>query len=305
MSAAAAPMPRWAAVTLLLLIATIFAGNHIAARLAFDHGLGVVTAVAVRSGATAIVVLLFLRLTGVPLGVDRRTAARAVVVGLLLAVQSYGLYSAVAMIPVALALLTFNSFPFLLALLSWAATGVRPARRTLLAMVVALFGLSLALDVAGRITLDGDAGFAARWAMIGPGVAHALAAAMAFAGVLHLTTRWLAALEGRLRTVLTMGVVSVATLAVGAVGGNLALPTHPLAWTGLALLTVLYGTAFTMMFAILPRVGAVDNAALLNFEPIASLGLAWVILGQAVAPIQVVGALIVIAAVVAIGLRRG
>lgn len=54
-----------------------------------------------------------------------------------------------------------------------------------------------------------------------------------------------------------------------------------------------------------PRIGALDNAALLNFEPIASLGLAWVILGQAVAPIQVVGALIVIAAVVAIGLRRG
>ncbi len=298
-------MPRWVAVTLLLLVATIFAANHIAARVAFDHGVSVVTAVAVRSGTTAIAVLLFLRLTGVALAVDRRTVGRAVTVGLLLAVQSYGLYSAVAMIPVALALLTFNSFPFLLALLSWAASGVRPARRTLIAMVVALFGLSLALDVAGRVTLDGDVGFAARWALIGPGVAHALAAALAFAGVLYLTTRWLTALEGRLRTVLTMGVVAVVTLVAGAIGGGLALPAHPLAWTGLALLTVLYGTAFTMMFAILPRVGAVDNAALLNFEPIASLGLAWVILGQAVAPVQVVGALIVIAAVVAIGLRRG
>lgn len=305
MRAAAAPMPRWLAVGLLLLVATIFAGNHIAARIAFDHGVSVVTAVAVRSGTTAVVVLLLLRLTGVDLAVDRRTAARAVIVGLLLAVQSYGLYSAVARIPVALALLTFNTFPFLLALLSWAASGVRPAPRILIAMLVALLGLSLALDVAGRVALDGDVGIAARWASIGPGVGYALGASLAFAGVLYLTTRWLGALEGRLRTVLTMAVVSLVTLGAGLVGGGLALPAHPLAWTGLALLTILYGTAFTMMFAILPRIGAVENAALLNFEPIASLGLAWVILGQAVAPIQVFGALVVIAAVVAIGMRRG
>ncbi len=305
MKGAAAPMPRWLAVGLLLLVATIFAGNHIAARLAFDHGVSVVTAVAVRSGVTAIVVLLFLRATGVPLVVDRRTAGRAVIVGLLLSVQSYGLYTAVALIPVALALLTFNTFPFLLALLSWVTGGARPGRYTLVAMLVALFGLSLALDVAGRVAVDGEVGFAARWATIGAGVAHALVASLAFACVLYLTTRWLAALEPRLRTVLTMSVVSVVTLGAGLVGGGLALPAQPLAWTGLVLLTILYGTAFTMMFAILPRIGAVDNAALLNFEPIASLGLAWLFLGQAVAPIQVFGALVVIGAVMAIGMRRG
>jgi len=102
-----------------------------------------------------------------------------------------------------------------------------------------------------------------------------------------------------------MSVVSVVTLGAGLVGGGLALPAQPLAWTGLVLLTILYGTAFTMVFAILPRIGAVDNAALLNFEPIASLGLAWLFLGQAVAPIQVFGALVVIGAVMAIGMRRG
>ena len=176
---------------------------------------------------------------------------------------------------------------------------------TLVAMLVALFGLSLALDVAGRVAVDGEVGFAARWATIGAGVAHALVASLAFACVLYLTTRWLAALEPRLRTVLTMSVVSVVTLGAGLVGGGLALPAQPLAWTGLVLLTILYGTAFTMMFAILPRIGAVDNAALLNFEPIASLGLAWLFLGQAVAPIQVFGALVVIGAVMAIGMRRG
>lgn len=304
MDAAVAPMRRWVAVALLLLIATTFSANHIAARLAFDHGINVLTAVAVRSSFTTLGVLLLLRATGVSAVVPAATARRAMLIGLLLSVQSFGLYSAVARIPVALALLTFNTFPFLLALLSWAAGGERPARRTMVAMVVALVGLSLALDVAGRVAGDGG-GFTARWAQIGPGVGFALLASSAFACVLYLTTRWLGALDGRVRTVWTMGVVAAVTVAVGAGAGQLVWPAHPLAWTGLVLLTVLYGSAFTALFVVLPRIGAVNNAALLNFEPIASLGLGWLILDQVVAPVQVLGAFIVISAIVALSLRRG
>ena len=44
----------------LLLIALMMGANHVAARLAFNHGVDVVTAVIVRSGITALVVLLIL-----------------------------------------------------------------------------------------------------------------------------------------------------------------------------------------------------------------------------------------------------
>jgi hypothetical protein len=40
----------------LLLIALLMGANHVAARIAFDHGVDVTTAVAVRSIATALVV---------------------------------------------------------------------------------------------------------------------------------------------------------------------------------------------------------------------------------------------------------
>ena len=40
----------------LLLIALLMGANHVAARIAFDHGVDVATAVAVRSVATALVV---------------------------------------------------------------------------------------------------------------------------------------------------------------------------------------------------------------------------------------------------------
>jgi drug/metabolite transporter (DMT)-like permease len=52
------------------------------------------------------------------------------------------------------------------------------------------------------------------------------------------------------------------------------------------------------LFVLLPRLGAVNNAAVLNFEPIAALFLGWIVLDQRVAPIQAVGAFIVIGAIV-------
>ena len=86
--------------------------------------------------------------------------------------------------------------------------------------------------------------------------------------------------------------------------GGFHLPTATAGWWGLAALTFLYGTAFTIMFTVLPRLGVVGNSAIMNVEPVFALVLAWLILGQAIAPIQVVGALLVVGAVVALGLRR-
>lgn len=280
----------------MLLIAIVFGSNHVAARVAFDHGANVTTAVAFRSAGTALFVLGLLRLSGVPLAVPRRQLARALLVGLLLAVQSYCLYSAVAVIPVALALLAFNTHPMLLALFSWASGGERPAPRMLVAMPVALAGLAFALDVWGR---SGD--MAGRWGEIGAGVLWASGAAASFAAAMLLAARTLGGVDGRLRSFLTMSVVAVAAIAGGAAAGDFVLPADGVGWIALALLTAFYGTAITSLFVVLPRLGAVNNMAILNFEPIAVLGMAWLLLGQAVAPLQVAGALVVVAAVMSMG----
>ena len=219
--------------------------------------------------------------------------------GVLISVQSYCLYSAVARIPVALALLAFNTYPMMFSLISWATGGERPAWRALIAMPVALFGLALALDVSGV-----SGGIAARWAEIGVGVGFALGAAVSFSAALHLTARWLHDVDGRLRTLLTMSTVALLMLAAGTVAGDLALPSNPGGWLGLGLLMLFYGTAFTTMFVLLPRLDVMNNSAALNFEPIAVLFLAWPILGQSVAPRQIVGALIVVGAVIALGTAR-
>jgi drug/metabolite transporter (DMT)-like permease len=66
----------------------------------------------------------------------------------------------------------------------------------------------------------------------------------------------------------------------------------------------LYGTAFTIMFTVLPTLGVVGNSAIMNVEPVFALVLAWALLGQSIAGMQLLGALVVVGTVLWLGLRK-
>jgi drug/metabolite transporter (DMT)-like permease len=93
-------------------------------------------------------------------------------------------------------------------------------------------------------------------------------------------------------------------LSAGAALGDFRLPADATGWAAIAVLTACYGTAITSTFVLLPRLGAVNNAAVLNFEPIAVLGIAWVALDQKVSALQIFGAFIVTGAIMALGAAR-
>ena len=290
-----------AAFATLLLIAALMGANHVAARLAFNHGVDVPTAVSFRSGATALVVGALLLIQRVPLALTARQRKALPLIGVLIAIQSLCLYSAVARLPVALALLVFNSFPLMTALWARLLYAHRPERALLIAMPVILLGLVLALDVLGAASGLGAAG---QWRKIGAGVAFALGASATFGLALVLTQHEAGGLDGRLRTFATMAMVGLLAGSAVAWRGGLALPTAPAGWWWLALLTLLYGTAITILFTVLPRLGVVGNSAVMNVEPVFALVLAWLILDQHIAPVQVVGALVVVGAVIWLGTRR-
>ena len=215
--------------------------------------------------------------------------------------QSLCLYSAVARLPVVLALLAFNSYPLWTALWAGLLYKHRPERPMMLAMPVILMGLVLALDVLGAASGLGVLG---QWQEIGVGVAFALGAAATFSLALVLTQHEAGTLDGRLRTFATMAIVSVLALSGVLWQGGPQLPSTTTGWWGLILLTLFYGSGITILFTVLPRLGVVGNSAIMNVEPVFSLVLAWLILGQAIAPVQVVGALIVVGAVIWLGMRK-
>ena len=285
----------------LLLIALMMGANHVAARLAFNAGVDVATAVSFRSLITAAVVGLIVVVLRVRQRFTVRHRRMLPVIGLLIAVQSYCLYSAVARLPVALALLAFNSYPIWAAI--WARVLYREpvARQLLVAMPVLLFGLTLALDVFGAAS---GLGASAHWGRIGAGVAFALTAGSAFGLAMVVTQHEAGAVDGRVRTLTTLAITGALALVLVLLQGGPQLPKAASGWWGLAALTFLYGTAFTIMFIVLPRLGVVGNSAIMNVELVFALVLAWAILGQTIASVQVVGAVIVVATVVMLGTRK-
>jgi drug/metabolite transporter (DMT)-like permease len=285
----------------LLLIAFMMGANHVAARVAFSSGLDVATAVACRSLVTALVVGLLVIFQRVSLQLTPQHKRALPLIGLCIALQSQCLYSSVARLPVALALLAFNTYPLWAALWDGLLYRRKPERALVLAMPVILLGLALALDVLGAAS---GLGSAAQWDRIGAGVAFALAAGAFFGLALVWTQHETQGLDGRLRTLSSMLLAGVVALGfIGAQGGP-HLPASVAGWWGLAALTFLYGTAFTILFTVLPRLGVVGNSAIMNVEPIFALVLAWWLLDQTIAPIQLVGAGLVVGAVIWLGLRK-
>ncbi|MGA9701315.1 EamA family transporter, partial [Pseudomonas sp.] len=222
--------------------------------------------------------------------------------GLLIATQSFCLYSAVARVPVALALLVANVFPILLALLTWALGGPRPTLRTASLMGLILLGLVFVLDVPARLSTDASIG--PQWLL---GVSLALCAAFVFACALWITDHKLSQVRGSVRSLLTIFVVfSSVNLAglSGALTDGLNLPATHTGWLALATLVVLYGTGFIVLFISVPRLDMPRNAPVMNIEPLATLLMGWIVLDQMLSAGQMAGGVIVVTGIVLLTYRK-
>ena len=285
----------------LLLIAFMMGANHVAARLAFNNGVDVVTAVSFRSVLTALVVGLILWQQKVKIQFESSHKKYMLIIGGLIAVQSVCLYSSVARLPVALALLAFNTYPLSTAFWARVLYKHQAEKAVLWSMPILLAGLALALDVLGAAS---GLGAAEHWSQIGAGVAFALAASATFGLALVYTQHETTGLDGRVRTFSSMSIVGILAVAAAMSQGGFHLPQAPAGWWGLGMLSFLYGTAFTILFTVLPKLGVVGNSAIMNVEPVFALVLAWALLDQAIAPIQLVGAFLVVGTVMWLGLRK-
>jgi drug/metabolite transporter (DMT)-like permease len=213
-------------VVILLGVASAFASNHLCARIAFDHGASVATGVSVRATFTALFLFFMMRAQGVRIAIPRELRGATLLAGVLIATQSYTLYSAVAIIPPALALLVPRLHP-LYVLLTWALRKETPTWSALPPMILALVGLALALNVRTGENMAA-------------GVAWAFASALSMTVVYYLNTNALRALDGRLRTFAMTAVTALLVIVLAGAAGAQALPRDAAGWAGLALLAVFY-----------------------------------------------------------------
>ena len=275
--------------------AVLISVTNVFSRLHFEAGSNPVTFLLGRYALFAAALGLGLAALG---RLERVTPGRRVdlaLAGLLNVAGAACLAFAIERIAVSLAIVVLYLFPFLTLAFSSALRRERPSLATLVALGVAFGGLVLALDVGGSPPALAGIAFA---------VGAAVSIAASFAWIEHR----LADIGDATRLLGIVLVGLVCAIALAAVRGGVVWPLpRPDGWTTLLVATASFGAALAAMFMAVPRIGATATALLMNLEPPATVLLAAWLLGDRLAPAQLVGIAIVLGAVIAaqlLGRRR-
>ena len=287
---------------LALAACAMFALNGMLARIAIDGGFSAIDVAAVRIQGAALLLLPF----AVPgLRRVRRTMLRPIllygVVGLVL---SQGLYfQAVERIDIALALVIVYSAPLLVAVYQRVAHGERLPGFAYVAMVLAVIGVAVAVGGGvGRVPLVG--------------LAVAVAAAVAFATQIVLSARMPAGLPPVTRAWSALAVAaavwlvlvppwSLPTAAFGAAVDLGGVGVTAPAGGALLWIVVLGGAIpYVLLLAGSVRIGAGAMGVIEMTQPLIGAAAAWLVLGQALSPLQVAGILLSVSCLVVVERSR-
>ena len=285
-------------IFILLLCSVLFASNHIAARIAFDNGAGLLLAILARGGMALLLMMSIVYLRKASLSIPKPLIKWQILLGLLIAMQSLCLYSAITRIPVALALLLVNTWPMMFIVLSWLKGKKDPNIKTFMVLSLIIVGLFFVLDIDFNMKLE------VQWIL---GVVLGFLSAVLLTIAMWITQYQLADIPGSVRSSYTMMGVIVCMLILGAVGvfpNGIELPNNSSGWLGLIGLAVFYGVASTLLFVLAHKLDMGRNSPILNFEPVASLFLGFVFLGQFLNTMQLIGGSMVVGGIVAVGMMR-
>lgn len=266
-----------------------FAANSTAAKVAYEGGTNPLTFLTLRSSLAAILVLVIILANRRSLAMPWRRRLAAFAIGGLLAIYSYGTLGSIQFIPVALAILILYTFPLLTSIYTWVSGQERPTFKSAGALLVAFFGLILALDIrGGELNLIG--------------VGLAAMAAIGLTAVIILNNKLVGDGESQPITFHMMLSASIVFAVVTWIAGDYALPQTASGWAGFLIGPSAYAAAIVTIFVAISLAGPAPTAMTMNVEPVASLTFGFLILGQTLNGVQIFGAGLVIAAVLSLRL---
>lgn len=267
----------------LLAFATSFAMVGICTALALSGGATPLTIVTLRTLGTVALFLLWFRLVGLSIALPPRERAIAAAIGIPLCLNNYLLNLAIAEIPVPLVVLLFYLWPALTTAASWLTGKERFGWMRLAGLALAFAGIALALNV----------DFTAAQMK---GVWLALGAALAWSATFLLISHFFHGGDTRQATLHMTATAAVIFVIATMVSGGLVLPRTDVGWAGVLGVPFFYAFAMIGLFTATAKLGPMRVGFIMNFEPIASVALAALILGQRLEPVQLAGGALVVAA---------
>jgi len=275
------------------LSAACYAGLSILGKLALAAGLTLTGMLSLRFlGAAVVLAAILLMQRRTPFAGAGTSARLLLLGGLLYAPQAALFFTGLQRLPASVAVLLLYVYPVLVAAFDWAFNRRLPDGRTIVALVLAMIGVALTLVPQSTASVDSV------------GAVLVLCSATGLAVYIILSeraTRTAGARVGALGIVLGAGLSF--TLA-GAVSGTLAWHlsvAEPMLVLGL----IVIGTVLpvTLFLAGVGRVGPTGASLLSTLEPVFTVALGAVVLGESLLPVQWIGGGLILAAGILVATR--
>ena len=255
--------------------------------LAYREGANPLAAVIVRFPGAIIVLIVILLINGGSMRLPRRETVICWGLGVLLGAQSYTLYKSFELIPVGLTMIIFYVYPLIVGVVAGVTGLDRMSRALAVALVTAFAGLVLVFNVSG-----GD--------LSGAGALYAFLSAISWSAMTLLSVRVIRDCDPRAASLNMQVSAATIFIAIWLVSGGVTLPSSTFGWVSFLAMPICYAIAITTFFASVSLIGSVRASLFMNIEPISTITLGFVVLGQVLTPLQLAGAALVIGAIFAL-----
>jgi drug/metabolite transporter (DMT)-like permease len=291
-AAVAAPEPRLSDYGPGIGAALSFSAADVLSKVIFGSGLDVLSLVTLRGLLSVALFWTWLRVG--PPAVPHTSRARLISIGLglLYAITIFGLLYSIQVLPLSIAILTYFVYPLLTGIAA-AILGIeRLDWRSFATALVAFAGLALMLNAQ-------------------PGVLSVLGLLAAFGGAvsrvisLLVTRAALAGTDARLTTWYSLLPAALVFVFATGARGSLQLPGNLGIWLAISAMGVSMVLSTLGVYVSTARVGAFRTALSMNLEPVVTSLFSFVVLGEAVTGMQLLGGGVMVGALCVYSLSRG
>jgi probable blue pigment (indigoidine) exporter len=275
----------------VLTAAVMFTVSDVFGKLALEGGTDVLSLLSFRSILGIGLVFLWLRLGKSPVALSPNAKWISLGLGVLLTANLFSLFKAIELIPVSIAILTYFIYPLLTGILG-AMTGVDRLTMTGAAIaLVAFFGLAL---IIGANPAD----------LAALGLLAAIGGAVCRAGMLLITRATLKGADARLVTWYTLWSSMLVFAALSMLTWNWHWPRGVSGWVAFVGIGFTTTAAIFALYVSAQRIGPFRTALFMNLEPLMTAALSAAVLGDRMTPLQMLGGVVMIAALCFFQMRR-
>jgi drug/metabolite transporter (DMT)-like permease len=281
--------------TIAFIAAAGFGLIVVLARLSYDSGINPPTLLFFRAVTFCVGLIIILKALGRPIALPPTDRYASLGIGVVLAAETLCAYSAIVYIPVSLSVLLLYTYPLFVALGMRLMGRERLTPIKLAALLTAFAGLTLSLGASAG-TLDPR------------GVFLGLASGIGLAIVVITSSHVMARVDSRRMSLHAIFAGSVIYAGALTLMDGFALPTNGAGWLLLGAIPAVYLIAELCFFTAIAMLGPSRMAMIGNLEPVTAILFASLLLAEALTPLRLAGAALVIGAVLAMqvfGRTRG